>query len=170
MELLSNDMSKIWQRAREELSERCSNTWVFYTEIPHFHNEFSIFVEEDESNHFKMVTRFWDKIYDLKKYQQLGILNLDRLRIVEKTLFFSEKQNERFLELLKILQSKGLPERMEDEDILVLDGCEYKLYFSNPLIQKEYRWRIANRNYAVIEGIVSFLLENNSLQEFEKPE
>ena len=170
MELFSNERDKIWQRARQELLENNPNTFVYYSEMPHFSNELSISLEKSNVGEFSIITKWWDKHHDFKKYNQLGFSNLDRLRILEKSRILTTIEKDSLQNILEKLESVTLPDSIEEKGLIVLDGCEYKLIFKIKEVQREYNWKIANYNYSVIEDIIRFLTEKSSLQEFQKVE
>jgi hypothetical protein len=167
MEQFSNEINAIRQRAKQELLENTFNTYILYSEIPHFSSEFSVSIKKNDTEALEITTKWWDKHDDIQKYHQLGLLNLDRLRILEKTRILTVVEKDLLQNILEELELVELPNSIENKEVIVLDGCEYELILNTKNIQKIYNWRIANHNYVVIEKIIRFLVENSNLQKFQ---
>lgn len=166
MEKFTNSTFDLYESAHSELLEFSQNVdnqiVITYAEFPSFDNPFVIHLQMDKNEQFVLVKKMWDKIYDFQRFP-LGLYNLDRLRIIEHQLELNKIQRIKFLEIIQQLTSTDLPQKLEDESWIVLDGVEYLLDIQTLIINKKYTWRIANENISIFQSLIAFLQQSTSL-------
>jgi hypothetical protein len=160
MEKFTNSTSVLVESAQNELLDFPKNIdnqiVITYAEFPHFQNAFAVHLQMEKNGQILLVKKIWDKLFDLQRFP-LGLYNLDRLKIVENEFRLNEIQKEDFLEIIQQLKSVDLPQKLEDEGWIVLDGVEYLLDIQLLSIHQKYTWRIANKNIEVFQSLISFL-------------
>lgn len=160
MERLSNNyeglISKIYQELQNvELNEN-EYLVIRYTELPSFPGgQFSVSViASTKENYLKIVKQSWDHEYDLKRFSS-GIYNLDRLCILKKRFDLSRLKQKELTEIIDSINQ--IPDALNDESYIVLDGIDYQLTLNFKNINKEYQWRIPTKDIGFFEPLLTFL-------------
>ena len=160
MEKFSNKYSELHNRLKVELStldlalnEKCV---VKYLEMPWFSGrQFSLCLVKNNSNQtYKLIEKMWDNKFDSDRFST-GIFNLDRLCVRTRAILISREKQE---EYEKIIQNiPFIPETLERQNYIILDGIEYELTINIGMIDKNYKWKLATDDYKYFEPLITFI-------------
>jgi len=159
MERLTNEYSQLIKEVEKELSffdiptnDKCI---VKYSEMPSLlGGQFSLFLIKGNSNNLRLVYKIWDADYDYKRFSS-GVYNLDRLCIKTHSIALSDNDQKKCEYLINNIQV--VPEKLESEGFIVLDGTNYKLTIKNNYVDKEYKWKIPTNDVQVFTPLIDFL-------------
>jgi len=161
MERFSNNYIDVHNEVKTELSdieltpeESCVTK---YMEMPWFPgNQFAIYIIRDDiKKNYRVTKKSWDSKYDTERFST-RVFNLDRLCIQTHNFQLSEEKQIECKTLLKSITN--LPETLQDEGYIVLDGINYELKIKTDYADKLYNWKIANDNIRHFTPLINFLL------------
>ena len=163
MERLSNSYQELINQVRQEFQAVELNDHEYllisYSEIPWFPGgQFCISViSTTKNNHLRLVKQMWDSEYDLNRFSS-GVYNLDRLCIKKTAGEISETQQNLLINIINSISQ--LPDTLNDESYITLDGIDYQLTLNTPNANKEYQWKVATKDINNFELLINFLLTN----------
>jgi hypothetical protein len=111
-------------------------------------------IKGDLNKQYRLIQKIWDSEYDCKRFSS-GIYNLDRLCIKTKSVQLSAGQEIQCKNLLDDITT--VPEQLEREGYIVLDGIDYELTIKNNYVDKEYKWRIPTNDIRLFAPLIDFL-------------
>jgi hypothetical protein len=164
MERLTNRYSDLYREVKDELSildidktEECITT---YSEIPSFPGgQFSLFlVRVNLGQTLKLIKKHWDNEYDLKRFSS-GIFNLDRLCIKTTTIKFSSKQQHQYDRIIDNILT--IPETLDSDGYVTLDGTDYELKINTQKINKKYNWKMPTNEITFLKPLIDFLISTS---------
>lgn len=163
MEQLSTDYLKLLERAQEELrlfqfqeEEELIATFERVPRIAGFPYRIALVKRLDET--FHAAFRQWDTAHDMNRWSN-GIYNLDRLRIIEHSYAFTPAQQLEIRGLLAQLSTIDLPDSLNDQDAIVLDGATWNLTIVYKEVDLNYTWRAATDDIRHFEPLIEMLLD-----------
>lgn len=164
---LTNQYGNLIQEVKKELSnlhvethEKCV---VYYSEIPWFPGgQFSLSVIHNSTeNNYTLITKSWDHEYDCKRFST-GVYNLDRVCIKTDTIRLSSGQQKQFEAIINDINA--IPETIDAEGYIILDGVEYELTIQTEFIDKKYNWKLPSENLKTFTSLIDFLHTNSTLK------
>lgn len=160
MEKFSNEYADLHKELKVELSSLELNEGeqyiVKYSEIPWFpHGQFAIFLVENKfTHHYKLIEKTWDSEYDRERFST-GVFNLDRLCIRTRDIQIPFDKQKECQDLIQSLSF--IPETLESQGYIILDGIEYELAINTNSISKKYKWKKATDDIKYFESLISFM-------------
>ena len=160
MERLSNKYSDLHNELKVELAsldldtnEQCA---IKYSEIPWFPGgPLSLSIVEDKfTNVYKLIEKTWDNEYDLKRFST-GVFNLDRLCIRTRSIQISVEKQKECQNLIRNISF--VPETLERQDYIMLDGIDYELAITTNAIDKNFKWKLATDDIKYFETLITFM-------------
>jgi len=98
-----------------------------------------------------LLVRQWDQ--DLAESYQLGIFNLDTIKINEERVNLSD------IELKTIQELASVDMKIEELKGLILDGVDFKLSISRQGNTKAYHWRTEEQISIETKGLIKKLVD-----------
>ncbi|MEM8887180.1 MAG: hypothetical protein AAGD28_04265 [Bacteroidota bacterium] len=162
MERITNDMQRLFEEARKEitdfsLAEGETMICSLYEYPAIVGQPYQMVLILDQHNKMRFSSRSWDRTYDLIRWKE-GIYNLDRLRILEKDMLLIESQTKKLRTELEKIATKNLPQSLEKEGALVLDGSEWRLHINWNKLELNYEWKASNEGLAIFLPLIESLL------------
>ena len=160
MERLTNNYSDLIEEVKKELFsldvEMSEDCILNYSEIPWFAGgQFSIFIlYSAATGRYRISEKKWDSQYDCERFSS-GVYNLERLRIEIKIIELSN-QHRRELESL-ISELKFVPDTLERDDYILLNGIEYTLNIKMETLKKNYKWKVATEDLQYFIPLIDFI-------------
>jgi len=163
MERLSNSYQELINQVRQEFQTVGLNDeedlLISYSEIPWFPGgQFCISViSTTKNNQLRIVKQTWDNEYDLNRFSS-GVYNLDRLCIKKEDIEIFETQQNQLTTIINSISQ--LPNTLNDENYITLDGIDYQLTLRTLNVNKDYQWKVATKYINNFEPLINFLLTN----------
>lgn len=161
MERFSNNYQDLIDQVKQELLTVHLNgkekVVVNYLQIPSFPDgHFSVFlIVNPEDNQFRIVRNRWDNEYDIERFSS-RVYNLDRLCIKSESFDLSPDQQETMTNIINSIEK--LPDTLERQDCIVLDGINYELILKTDRFDKKYEWKIPTEDICYFETLIKFLV------------
>ena len=148
MERLSNSYEELQKAAKRELENFSLKTGekviAYFSEFPSIAGfPFKIVLVENAEGAIYSSFRQWDTEYDFTRWSN-GIYNLDRLRIITDRKFLSPSDTTCVKIWLMDMWRIELPETLQNDKAIVLDGADWTFGFHSDNLEVEYKWRAAN--------------------------
>jgi DNA mismatch repair ATPase MutL len=102
--------------------------------------------------------RQWDTEYDFTRWDN-GIYNLDRLRIIVDEKILSQTESALLKEYLSQLEKIQLPEHINKENAIILDGSLWKFGFILKNKNIDYSWKAATEDINLFVPIIELMRE-----------
>jgi hypothetical protein len=160
MERLTNQYSELIKEVEKELytldittNDKCI---ISYSEIPWFPGgQFSLtLIKQYLNKTFRLVQKSWDSDFDCKRFSS-GVYNLDRLCIKTRSIEFPDNDQKKCENLINDI--KVVPNKLEKEGYIILDGIDYKLTIKSNHVDKSYKWKIATNDIQLFTPLIDFL-------------
>lgn len=128
---------------------------AYYSELPWFpKGQFSIsLIRSFSEDKYKLLVKEWDYKYDCNRFST-GVFNLDRLCIHEKELYLSEEQKE---QIEKTLDLPDIPDTIDAQGYIILDGTDYTLNINTGKLNKKYIWKIPSENIRIFVPLINLI-------------
>ncbi|MDO3425921.1 hypothetical protein QWT87_13555 [Chryseobacterium sp. APV1] len=161
MERFSNKIEELMKTAEIEIGnfdlKEAEKMIAYFSELPSISGfPYKIILVKNAEGKIYSKFRQWDTAYNLKHWTS-GIYNLDRLRIITDENVLSETESDLLKEHLAKLEKIHLPESINEEKAIILDGSEWK--FGVCLANKniDYCWRAATEDIQLFVPIIDVL-------------
>lgn len=161
MERFSNRIEAVIHEAENEIGnfdlKDGEKTIAYLSELPSISGfPYKIILVQNSDGTICSRFRQWDTAYNVKQWTS-GIYNLDRLRIITEEKIFSEADTTILKEEMLKLENIRLPESIQNEKSIILDGSEWK--FGIILADKniEYTWRAATEEIDLFIPIIELM-------------
>ncbi len=158
MERLTNDISKLLEAAKQEIQDfvvgENEQILVVFSEFPSVVGmPYQIVLINDNQGAVRFCLRAWDKEYDLIRWKN-GIYNLDRLRIIEKEHLLLSEELQGWKDYLSHLKTQELPNTLEEDRFIRLDGSDFELQIQTEEIKVHYKWGIAKKEIQLFAPLI----------------
>ena len=114
-----------------------------------------VFIQNPEGTLFSRF-RQWDTEYDFTRWDK-GIYNLDRLRILTEEKVLAGPDLENLKKNLLDLQTISLPQTLQNEKAIVLDGSDWAFGICFGTIEVNYQWKAAKEAIEIFVPIIELM-------------
>lgn len=162
MEKFSNSITELYHAAKKEISlfelEKEEKTIAYFSQFPAIAGfPFKINLSQDSTGRIFSRFRQWDTDYDMKRWHR-GIYNLSRLRIITEECLLLESEVFNFQRVIINLKDKTLPQKLHNDNAIVLDGVDWELGITTEDIHVHYEWRAATTEIDLFVPLIELLL------------
>lgn len=167
-EIFTNSREKLYEQVRKELFalevEHDEHILLTYFVFPAFELQTFIIavVKIQSEGNLKLKIKHWDRKNDFYRFN-LGIYNIDRLRIFENIIHLNAEENKKLNSYFNVLDSVELPDSLDGPGI-VLDGVLNELRIKTEKINKFYTWNSPSENIKIVEPLLDFLIEKSEMK------
>lgn len=168
MERISNSMEALMNAAETEIEsfdlKPGEKIIAYFSRIPSLAGfPYKIILTENSEGTIRSAFRQWDTAYNLTQWN-LGIYNLDRLRIITDEKRLPDTDTAILKEELSRLEQIQLPESIQNEKAIVLDGSEWKFGVSLASKNIDYTWRASTQDIDLFVPIIELMRKQHSDQ------
>lgn len=168
MERISNSMEALMNAAETEIEsfdlKPGEKIIAYFSRIPSLAGfPYKIILTENSEGTIRSAFRQWDSAYDLSRWP-LGIYNLDRLRIITDEKRLPDTDTAILKEELSRLEQIQLPESIQNEKAIVLDGSEWKFGVSLASKKVDYTWRASTEDIDLFVPVIELMRKQYSDQ------
>lgn len=161
MGIISNNIYELRESARLEIEnfelKPGEKVITHFSEFPSIAGfPFGMVLIEKSDGTIYSSFRQWDTEYDLIRWNN-GIYNLDRLRIITDKKNIIESDQENLKNWILKLEKTNLPQSIQNEKALVLDGSDWKfgICFENSNI--DYKWKVSTDAIELFVPIIELM-------------
>lgn len=166
MEKISNSTTALMKAAETEIEnfglKPGEKIIAYFSRIPSLGGfPYKIILAENSDGTIRSAFRQWDSAYDFSRWT-LEIYNLDRLRIITDEKMLADTDAAILKEELSRLDQIQLPESIQKEKAIVLDGSEWKFGVSMPGKNVDYTWRASTEDIDLFVPIIELMRKQYS--------
>lgn len=163
MERFSNSTEALMNEAEIEIGKfdlkDGEKIIVYFSEIPTIKGfPYKIILVENSAGIIYSRFRQWDTKCDFARWTN-GIYNLDRMRIIVEENILSETESALLKEYLSQLGKIQLPEDINKENVILLDGSLWKFGFILKNKNIDYTWRAATEDINLFVPLIDLMRE-----------
>lgn len=163
MQQLSNNIHCLKAKAIEEISlltlKKGEKIIVSFSEIPPIAGfPFKINLIQDQLGNIRSHFKQWDTQYDMNGWKN-GIYDLNRLRVIADSYYFSKPEREELERILTNIKSKKLPKNLQNYNAIPLDASNWQLKITTNKIDVNYKWKVAIDDVAIFIPLIALLVK-----------
>ncbi len=163
MERFSNSTEALMNEAEIEIGKfdlrDGEKILAYFSEIPTIKGfPYKIILVENYEGIIYSRFRQWDTAYNFTQWSN-GIYNLDRLRIIVDENVLSKTEYTLLKEHLSELEKIKLPESINKEKAIILDGSLWKFGFILKNKNIDYTWRAATEDINLFAPLIDLMRE-----------